>query len=45
VTTTSTPSQDTASAMDTTLSVNSFDDDADFDGISGQVGFNWKWGK
>jgi len=32
-------------AMDTTLSVGSFDDDADFDGISGQVGFNWKWGK
>ena len=31
--------------MDTTLSFNSFDADADFNGVTGQVGFNWKWGK
>ncbi|MCI0408331.1 MAG: porin family protein [Acidobacteria bacterium] len=31
--------------MDTSLSFGSFDEDADFDGISGQVGFNWSWGK
>ena len=31
--------------MDTTLSFGSFDEDANFDGITGQVGFNWKWGK
>jgi len=32
-------------AMDTTLSFNSFDTDANFDGVSGQVGVNWTWGK
>jgi outer membrane protein with beta-barrel domain len=31
--------------MDTTLSFSSFDADANFNGVTGQVGFNWKWGK
>jgi Outer membrane protein beta-barrel domain len=31
--------------MDTTLSISSIDADANFNGITGQVGFNWKWGK
>ena len=31
--------------MDTTLSFNSFDTNVTFDGWSGDVGFNWSWGK
>jgi len=31
--------------MDTTLSFNSFDTNVKFDGWSGDVGFNWSWGK
>ena len=31
--------------MDTTLTIGSFDADAQFDGISAQAGLNWKWGK
>jgi len=31
--------------MDTSLSVGSADADADFDGVTGQVGINWTWGK
>jgi outer membrane protein W len=31
--------------MDATLSLNSFDTDANFNGVSGQMGVNWTWGK
>ena len=31
--------------MDTTISLNSFDTDANFDGVVGNVGVNWRWGK
>ena len=32
-------------AMDTTLSISSIDADADFNGVTGQAGINWSWGK